>query len=102
MPFFIRGDANGDGAVDLSDAISIYSYLQTGTIPGSGVIDALDVEYDGDVDEEDGEYLLTYLFGWEHPCCPGIHLPGPPPPPPFWNEDETALEAGILSVHLAP
>ncbi len=66
---FIRGDANQDGEVDISDPIYISNYLQ-----GSaelGCWDAADVNDDERIDEEDYLYLLKYLFeGGQRPLAP--------------------------------
>jgi len=57
----IPGDVNGDGQVDISDAIALLSYLfMGGTLecPGSG-----DVTGDGVVDISDAIKILGNLFG---------------------------------------
>ena len=68
---FIRGDANGDRIVDLSDAITVLGHLFLGgdevTCP-----DALDADDSGDLEVTDAIRLLNYLF-----------LGGGPPPLPF-------------------
>jgi hypothetical protein len=59
---FLRGDPNGDRSVDLSDAVSIISYLFLGgSIPG-GCLKSADVDDDGAVEITDGIYLLDFLF----------------------------------------
>jgi len=67
---FIRGDANGNGEVDLADATSILSYLFAGS--RFECLDALDTNDSGSVDMADAIYLLAYLFAG-----------GAEPPPPF-------------------
>ncbi len=67
---FVRGDANGDGKTDISDAITILAYLFSGA--ESSCLEALDVNDDGKINVGDPIYLLTYLFAG-----------GPPPPAPF-------------------
>lgn len=69
---FVRGDANGDGAHDVADAVTILTYVQTGSNPANLPVDAFDADDDGDVDTEDALYLLEYLFQG-----------GDPPPAPF-------------------
>lgn len=70
-PLFIRGDANADTTLDLSDVILILMYLfDTGVEPV--VLDACDANSDTNIDLADAIYLLTYLFG-----------DGPPPAHPF-------------------
>ena len=58
---FVRGDSDGNGAVTLSDAVQIFSYLKTGIQP-QRPMDVLDVNDDGQIDIADGVYLLSYLF----------------------------------------
>ena len=68
---FLRGNANNDSQVDISDSIAILGDLFSG---GAEIRcrDAADANDDGAVDISDGIYLLSYLF-----------LGGSPPPPPF-------------------
>lgn len=67
---FRRGDANGDGKVDLSDGIATLAFLfNAGERPGCD--DAADADDSGDLDLSDGIYTFRYLF-----------LGGAPPPPP--------------------
>ena len=68
---FLRGDSNADGEVDLSDAVSILSFLfQAGDRPGC--MRAADSSGNGAVSISDAVYLLLHLL-----------LGGQPPPPPF-------------------
>jgi hypothetical protein len=67
---FRRGDANGDGAVDIGDGISMLSYLFLGV--SLGCLDALDANDSSAVDIADPISALGWLFSG-----------GPPPPPPF-------------------
>ncbi|MFN0059744.1 MAG: dockerin type I repeat-containing protein [Planctomycetota bacterium] len=67
---FIRGDCNGDGALNIADAI----YLLTALFAGGaapGCDDACDANDTGLVDIADVIYTLSTLFS-----------SGPPPPPP--------------------
>lgn len=67
---FTRGDTNGDGGVDVSDAVFALAGL---FIPGSlppECDDATDVNDDGGFDVSDAVYLLASLF-----------IPGAPPAP---------------------
>ncbi len=70
---FVRGDANGDQAIDISDPVAILQVLFT---PGSAPLsctDAGDTNDDGSFDISDAVFLLSHLF-----------IPGSPPPPePF-------------------
>jgi len=67
---FIRGDANRDAHIDISDAVHILTYLF-----GNGILtclDAADVNDDGKVNIADPIALLAHLFA------------GSAPPPPPW------------------
>ncbi len=69
---FIRGDANVDFQVDISDGITILSHLfQNQPL---ACLDAADANDDGQLDIGDGIYMLAHLFA-----------SGPQPPPPFGN-----------------
>ncbi|MCA8960687.1 MAG: dockerin type I repeat-containing protein, partial [Planctomycetes bacterium] len=70
-PTFVRGDASRDGAVDISDAVSILGYLFA-MGPTPSCLDAADVDDSGDLNITDPIYLLSYLF-----------TAGPQPPSPF-------------------
>ena len=67
---FIRGDANNDERLDLSDAIFILNYLFKGSQQPS-CSDALDVNDDGKIDISDPIYVFLYLFlGGNQPAEP--------------------------------
>jgi hypothetical protein len=68
---FIRGDANSDGVLDISDAVTILAYLFTGGKKPI-CIDAVDSDDSGLLDITDAVKLLGYLF-----------LAQAPPPEPF-------------------
>ncbi len=71
---FIRGDANGDAEVDISDAISILTFMFNDG-PDGGCQDASDVNDDGALDISDPIGVLGYLFqAGEKPRAP---FPGP-------------------------
>ena len=58
---FLRADSNGDGRVDISDAINTLGFLFTGT----GKVtcqDAADANDDGTVDISDAISTLGFLF----------------------------------------
>ncbi len=65
-----HGDANGDGALDLGDAIYILNYLfKSG--PDPCPMEAGDANCDGVVDLGDAVHILNYLFkGGPAPGCP--------------------------------
>jgi len=65
QPYFVRGDSNDDGAVDISDAIHGLQFLFTG---GEIVCeDASDNNDDGALDIADPIALLARLFGGAPP-----------------------------------
>lgn len=67
---FVRGDANADGELNLSDAVHVLLFLFAGG-QTPGCLDAADINGDEDINLTDSVYLLTFLF-----------LGGPLPPPP--------------------
>ena len=78
---FLRGDANDNGSVDISDAIAILDYLfMAGGI--QPVRNAGDVNNDGFVDLSDPIYLIGHLFLG----ALGYRIPHPYP---FWGFDPT-------------
>jgi hypothetical protein len=75
-PRFHRGDASGEGRVDLSDAIRILAHLFLGGAAPS-CADAADANDDGELNIADAAGLLGYLFvDGRRP-----EEPGPPPDP---------------------
>ncbi|MAG94417.1 MAG: hypothetical protein CMJ48_11805 [Planctomycetaceae bacterium] len=70
-PEFVRGDCNGDGEVDLSDAVCTLDWLFVGKAT-PGCIAALNTNGDEVVDLSDATYLLNFLF-----------VGTAPPPVPF-------------------
>jgi formylglycine-generating enzyme required for sulfatase activity len=69
---FQRGDANADGTVNISDAISVLGFLFLGWQEAVPCADAGDVDDSGTLDIADAVYLLGYVFQG-----------GPAPPAPF-------------------
>ncbi len=59
--FVMRGDANGDGVVDVGDVIYLINYLFTGT-SAPCPMETGDNNCDGIVDIGDVIYLINYLF----------------------------------------
>ncbi|MBI4584067.1 MAG: lamin tail domain-containing protein [Planctomycetes bacterium] len=82
QPLFKRGDANQDGAADLSDGIKILNFLFLGEADFP-CQDAGDVDDSGQVDISDPIGLLTYLFLGQGPppALPGKDACGPDPTP---------------------
>jgi len=61
-PLFVRGDANNDGAVDITDPINILGFLFTGNPVELSCMDAADVNDSGTLNITDGIHLLNFLF----------------------------------------
>ena len=70
LPFFVRGDANADGALVVSDPVATLAFLFAGV--EADCLDALDADDSGEIDLTDAVYALHYLF-----------LGGPAPRGPF-------------------
>ncbi|MEE3181211.1 MAG: sulfatase-like hydrolase/transferase, partial [Planctomycetota bacterium] len=87
---FLRGDANVDASVDLSDGILILQYLFQGGLQ-LDCLDAGDADDSGDLDLSDAIYEFSYLF-----------IGGAPPPVPFaaCGEDPTADGLSCVSYEL--
>lgn len=82
---FIRGDANGEGTVDLSDAVFLLTSLYVPTSPAANCPAATDVNRDLVADLSDAVYLLSFLF-----------VPGAPAPPsPYPNCGPDPLGTGL-------
>ncbi|MEM7167258.1 MAG: PKD domain-containing protein [Planctomycetota bacterium] len=59
---FIRGDATGDGSVDIADAVAILAQLFNG-LPAAGCADGGDANDSGGINIADAVAVLTFLFG---------------------------------------
>ena len=67
---WMRGDANGDGAIDVTDIVYLINYLFNET-SAPDPYEAGDANCDGKVDIVDIVYLINYLFGeGPPPGCP--------------------------------
>ncbi len=77
---FLRGDANGDGGVDISDAVVTLLFLfgDIGSIP---CLDAGDANDDGSIDISDAVRILGSLFSTNKGLPPPFPLPGLDPTP---------------------
>ncbi len=82
-PRFIRGDANGDGMVELSDALRILFIEFVGM--ASDCLDAADADDNRIVEVADAIHVLSYLFRSGEP---------PDPPFPIAGDDPTADDLG--------
>ena len=75
---FVRGDASGDGRLDVTDAIVHLRFLfQSGAPPGCE--EAADANDDGKLELDDAVTTLLYLFAEGSLPSPGALLPGPDP-----------------------
>jgi hypothetical protein len=89
---FIRGECNGDAAIDLGDGIFLLAFLFNGG-PASTCADASDINDDSNVDIGDGVYLLAYLFSAG---------PNPQNPFPTCGPDPTEDLLGCESFGVCP
>jgi len=80
---FIRGDANSDTKVDITDTAAILATLFLGAT-GLDCPDAADVNDDGGLDISDAVFGLSYLF-----------LGGEAPPKPFPNPGSDVTQDGL-------
>lgn len=89
---FIRGDANADGDVNITDGVFVLNFLFLGTTTPT-CREASDANADGDVNITDGVYLLNFLFAG-----------GPAPPAPFGEcgTDPTRSPGDVDCVSFAP
>jgi hypothetical protein len=70
VELFIRGDASGDGIVDIADVVYLVNYLYRNDVPPFPE-DAGDATCDGIVDVGDVVRTVNYLFrGGDPPGCP--------------------------------
>lgn len=66
--FYVPGDANDDGLVNISDAVQLVQYIFASAIPPI-LWKAGDANCDGIVNITDAVYLITYIFaGGDKPC----------------------------------
>ena len=73
---FLRGDANRDASVDISDGVAVLSHLFLRAVP-LPCPDAADADDSGFVNITDGIFILNYLFlGGPEPPSPGTSTPG--------------------------
>jgi VCBS repeat protein/dockerin type I repeat protein len=94
--FFHRGDGNGDGVLDVSDAVCMIQYLFTGQSPAGGgrvlrCLEAADSNNDGAIDCSDAVFVFNYMFlGGDAPASPG------PPPHPCGPDSDPLGSNGDL------
>ena len=82
-PLFVRGDANSDGQIDLSDAVRTLNFLFVGG-ERPPCLDAADFSDRGEVDISSAVATLNFLF-----------LGGPEPAVPFPNSGLDPTEDGL-------
>jgi hypothetical protein len=75
--WFFRGDANEDGAMNISDAVAILFFLFIGG--NLQCMDAIDGNDDGQVDLADVISLLSWLFLGADPLPDPLSACGPDP-----------------------
>jgi hypothetical protein len=91
---FRRGDSNGDGTLDISDAIHLLGFLFLGGPAVLSCEDAADANGDGTLDLSDAVYVLLFLFqGGAAPPAPGPDTCGTAPMPALGCESYGACEA---------
>ncbi len=79
--FFKRGDVDGSGELDISDAIATLNHLFLGTFQPD-CLDAVDFNDSGDIDISDAVASLEYQFlGKAPPPEPGAAVCGFDPTP---------------------
>jgi hypothetical protein len=80
-PTFKRGDADGSGSLEVTDAINNLAYQFLGNF-AAPCLDALDFDDSGAVDLSDAISSLTHQFvSGPAPAAPGLELCGPDPTP---------------------
>jgi hypothetical protein len=89
-PSFVRGDANGDGSINLVDPIATLVYLFAGG-QAPGCLQAADADDSGDVSTGDAIHLLTYLFA-----------SGPVPAEPFPSCGSDTTPDGLTCERFEP
>jgi len=92
---FRRGDVNGDGILDISDAIADLAYQFLGTFVAI-CLDAHDFNDSGDVDISDSISSLSFQF------VGGVSLPPPAPGHINCGPDPTADTVGDLGCEAYP
>jgi hypothetical protein len=67
---YVCGDANGDGNLNIGDAVFVINYVFRGG-PAPAPVYAGDANCDGKVNVGDAVYMVNYIFrGGPAPCCP--------------------------------
>jgi len=80
---FVRGDSDGNGQVNISDAVVLLGYLFLGEAPVT-CLDAADANDSGTINVADAAYSLNFLFR-------GGMIPPPPFPTPGLDPSKDSL-----------
>ncbi|MEE8143357.1 MAG: hypothetical protein V3T77_09680, partial [Planctomycetota bacterium] len=100
---FIRGDSDGNTAINLADGLDILLYLYLANDPPIPVPDAGDVNDNGVVEIADVAYLLSYIFQKTVPPPEPFPDPGvDSTPPDFPMSREESLVFRVETVAAAP
>ncbi|MBU2625877.1 MAG: dockerin type I repeat-containing protein [candidate division Zixibacteria bacterium] len=59
--FYITGDADGSGAIDIDDVVYLIAYIFQGG-PAPNPLDAGDADCSGAIDIDDVVYVIAYIF----------------------------------------
>jgi hypothetical protein len=59
---FVRGDADGDGRLNITDPVRVLRFLFLGEAAGLPCLDSADADDNGSLSIADGIYVLSYLF----------------------------------------
>jgi hypothetical protein len=87
ISFFVRGDANGDDRVDVSDSVFVLHFLFVGG-PEPRCFDAADTDDDGALFITDAIAILTQLFLGIDKIAPPYPVAGVDPNPDFLKKCE--------------
>ena len=79
------GDINGDGCIDINDAILLLQYIVDIKRPDEEVKGRADVYEDGKIDVNDVITILRYVVN--DPAVDSLPFTPPPPPPPDQKHD---------------
>jgi hypothetical protein len=89
-----RGDVNGDGRVDIADAVAVQNHLFRAG-PAPVCLEAADLGGDGRLDGEDGHRLTTWLVTGAQ-AAPRPLPPGPCGDPEPWPAGDCAPLAWVV------
>jgi hypothetical protein len=67
--FFVKGDYNGDGSLNLPDLVYIIDFCLNGGPPPVGGVGRADANCDNNVNITDAVYFMNYMFGTATTPC---------------------------------